>query len=322
MLHRIEVGLACLMLTTVAVALDIQGHRGARGLAPENTLTGFAAALAAGATTLELDVGLTRDGHLVVSHDRRLNADLTRDATGRWLEAPGPALVSLTLAELKGYDVGRLRPGSAYAQAWPAQQPADGERIPTLNAVFAWARQHAPAALAFNVETKLSPLAPEESADPEAMVRELLAVIDRHGLRPRVTVQSFDWRTLQLVRRLAPELPVSALTAQRPSFDTLADGRWTAGLRLDAHGGSVPRLVSALGATAWSPNFRDLTPAALAEARALGLRVLPWTVNEPEDIERLIAMGVDGLISDYPDRVHLALQRSRATKKAAPQDRP
>jgi len=296
-------------LPGAAAAFDVQGHRGARGLAPENTLAGFRAALAAGATTWELDLGLTRDGVLVVHHDRRLNAEITRDARGQWLEPPTPTLASLSLAELQAYDVGRLKPGSRSAGLWPQQRPADGERIPTLDAVFELARREAPPTLRFNIETKLSPLAPGETAAPEAFVDALLAAIDRHGLRSRVTVQSFDWRTLALVQRRAPGLATAALSAQRPEFDTLASGAWTAGLRLAEHGGSVPRLVKALGAPIWSPNFRDLTPELLAEARALGLRVIPWTVNEAADIARLVAWGVDGIISDHPERVVQALPR-------------
>ena len=301
--------LALAALPGTAAALDVQGHRGARGLAPENTLAGFRAALAAGATTWELDLGLTRDGVLVVHHDRRLHVDITRDARGQWLTPPTPTLASLSLAELQAFDVGRLKPGSRTAGLWPQQRPADGERIPTLDAVFELARREAPATLRFNIETKLSPLAPDETAAPEAFVDALLAAIDRHGLRARVTVQSFDWRTLALVQRRAPGLATAALTAQRPDFDTLASGAWTAGLRLADHGGSVPRLVKALGAPVWSPNFRDLTPESLAEARALGLKVIPWTVNEPADIARLVAWGVDGIISDHPDRVVQALPK-------------
>jgi glycerophosphoryl diester phosphodiesterase len=297
-------------LALPAQAFDLQGHRGARAVAPENTLAGFRAAQAAGASTWELDTGLTRDGVVVVMHDRRLNPDTTRGPDGAWIAAPGPTLASMTLAELRAYDVGRLRPGSRYAGLWPAQRAVDGERVPTLDAVFELARREAPASLRFNIETKLSPLAPDETASPEAMVDALLAVIDRHGLRDRVTVQSFDWRTLALVRRRAPGVATAALSAQRPDFDTVASGAWTAGLDLAAHGGSVPRLVQSLGAPIWSPNFRDLTPERLAEARALGLRVIPWTVNDPADIERLMAWGVDGLISDDPALV-LRVLKSR-----------
>jgi glycerophosphoryl diester phosphodiesterase len=304
---RLLAVLVLAVLPWAAAAFDVQGHRGARGLAPENTLAGFRAALAAGATTWELDVGLTRDGAVVVSHDRRLNPELTRDAAGRWLEPPTPTLAALSLAELQAHDVGRLRPGSRYAAQWPQQRAADGERIPTLDAVFELARREAPASLRFNIETKLSPLAPDETAPPEAMVDALLAVIDQHGLRGRVTVQSFDWRTLALVHRRAPGVATAALSVQRPDLDNIASGAWTAGLSLAEHGGSVPRLVKALGAPVWSPNFRDLTPERLAEARALGLRVIPWTVNDPADIARLVAWGVDGIISDYPGRVVQAL---------------
>jgi glycerophosphoryl diester phosphodiesterase len=302
-----ESGRAAISTTAGAAAFDVQGHRGARGLAPENTLAGFRAALAAGAATWELDIGLTRDGAVVVMHDRRLNPDTTRGRDGAWITPPGPTLATLTLAELQSHDVGRLRPGSRYAAAWPDQQAADGERVPTLDAVFELARREAPPTLRFNIETKLSPLAPDETASPEAMVDALMAVIARHGMAGRVTVQSFDWRTLALVQRRAPGIGTAALSAQRPEFDTIASGAWTAGLALAEHGGSVPKMVKALGAPVWSPQFRDLTPERLAEARSLGLKVVPWTVNETADIERLIAWGVDGLISDHPQRVVAAL---------------
>src|SRR5690606_25968028 len=117
------------------------GHRGARGLAPENTIPAFAAALSIGVTTLELDVGATRDDVLVVSHDRRLNPDLTRDAAGKFLESPGPPIRSLTLAELALYDVGALKPGTRYAAEFRSQVPAPGTRIPTLAEVIALVRK-------------------------------------------------------------------------------------------------------------------------------------------------------------------------------------
>jgi glycerophosphoryl diester phosphodiesterase len=303
-------GVLCLASAALcnANAFDLQGHRGARGMAPENTLAGFRQALAAGVTTLELDVGVTRDGQVVIAHDPRLNPDLTRDASGAWIATPGPALQTLTLAELQRFDVGRLKPGTKYAQSFADQQAADGERVPTLEALFQLVRTSA-VPVRFNIETKLSPLTPELAPEPDTFARALLDVVQRHGLAERVTVQSFDWRTLQAVRRLAPALPIAALTARLPSIDNLADPRWTAGLRLQDHGGSVPRLVKALGARTWSPFHGDLTEAQLAEAHALGLKVIPWTVNESERIDRLIGWGVDGLISDHPLRVREAMAR-------------
>lgn len=292
-----------------ATALDLQGHRGARGAAPENTLAGFRHALATGVTTLELDVGITRDGHVVVMHDQRLNPDLARDGTGAWLAAPGPALNSLTLAELQRHDVGRIKPGTRYAQTFAEQQPADGERVPTLDALFEMVRAQGQTRVRFNIETKISPLMPDLAPEPEAFARRVLDVVQRHGMAERVTVQSFDWRTLRAVQRLAPGLPVAALTARLPAIDNLSDDRWTTGLRLDDFGGSVPRMVRGLGAGTWSPFHGELTEALLAEAHALGLKVVPWTVNDPAQIDRLLAWGVDGLISDHPDRVRAAMAR-------------
>ena len=302
--------LAVLLVSVIgggAAAFDLQGHRGARGVAPENTLAGFRQALAAGVTTLELDVGITADGHVVIAHDPRLNPDLTRDAGGAWLAAAGPALHALTLAELQRHDVGRIRPGTRYAETFAEQRPADGERVPTLAALFELVRAGGHDRVRFNIETKLTPLAPELTPDPEAFVRALLEVVQNHGMAGRVMVQSFDWRSLRAVQRLAPGLPIAALTARLPAIDNLGDSRWTAGLRLEDHGGSVPRLVRALGAPIWSPFHGHLTEEQLREAHALGLQVIPWTVNEPAQIERLIGWGVDGLISDHPGRVREAM---------------
>lgn len=307
--------LALITLPARAASFDVQGHRGARGLAPENTLAAFRTALNLGVDTLELDTGITRDGHMVVAHDQRLNADIARNAAGEWITAPGPAIRSLTLAELQRYDVGRLKPGSKYAAGFAEQRAVDGERIPTLDAVFELVKSQRNDTVRFNIETKLVPQEPDLALEPEAFAAALLQVIDHHGMRARVSVQSFDWRTLQAMRKLAPDVPTVALTAQRSFLDNIADGRWTSGLKLGDHGNSVPKMVKALGATTWSPYHADVSEANLAEAHALGLKVVPWTVNEPAQMDRLIAWGVDGLISDYPDRLRAALARRSPAPK-------
>jgi glycerophosphoryl diester phosphodiesterase len=313
-------GLGCALVS----AFDLQGHRGARGLAPENTIAGFELALELGVDTLELDVGVTRDDVAVVFHDRRLNADLVRDGSGRWLDGPGPPIRALELHALREFDVGRLRPGSAYAAAHPAQRPLDGARIPTLAEVLALAKRPGGERIRFNVETKLSPLAPHEAADPETFARVVVETVRAAGVADRTTVQSFDWRTLRTVRRLAPEIALAYLSSARPGFDTVGAtdpsgvSAWTDGLRFADHG-SVPRLVRAAGGTLWSPNARDLDTAALAEARSLGLAVVPWTVNDAALMRRLVEWGVDGLITDRPDLLHevlveRGLRRPRAAR--------
>src|SRR5262249_50176461 len=291
-----------------AMALDLPGHRGARGLAPETTLEAFAAALEIGVTTLELDLAMTSDNVLVVSHDSYLNPDHTRGPDGRLLAAQGPAIRSLTLAEVKRYDVGRLKPGTAYAAAFPEQRGKDGVRIPALTELFELVRRSGAEHVRFNIETKLTPISGADAPDPDTFAGALAAVVRAAGLAARVSVQSFDWRTLAVMRRIAPEIERVCLTIDGGSGDTLQRGRagaspWTAGLDIDDFDGSTPRLVSAAGCAVWSPRFRDLTPQALAEAKAIGLKVIPWTINERADMERLIGLGIDGIITDYPDRL-------------------
>lgn len=293
----------------LAAAFDLQGHRGARGLLPENTLPAFERALAIGVTTLELDTGITADGVVVVSHDPVLNPDLVRGPDGQWLSSPTP-IRSLTWAQLQAYDVGRIRPGSRYAQQFPHQQPLDGTRMPTLAAVFERVKALGANAVQFDIETKIDPRRPEATLAPEPFVQALLAVIRAHGMEERVMVQSFDWRTLQLLRAQAPKVRTVYLSIQRPQANTIEaePGLWTAGMRLADHG-SLPRMVKAAGGDVWSPNFNDLSPALLREAQGLGLKVIPWTVNEPADIARILELPVDGLISDFPDRVRTEMAR-------------
>lgn len=226
---------------------DVQGHRGARGALPENTMPAFTFADDLGVTTLEMDTKVTRDGVLVVTHDSILNPDLVRDKSGNWVRE-GIPVNSLTLDQVKRLDVGRLRPGSAYAQRFPEQRPIDGTRIPTLREVLDAFRDRS--AVRFNIETKIEPDHPELSPDPAAFSRALV--------------------------------------------DEL--------LRLGDHGGSVPALVAAAGADIWSPDFETLTAESVGDAHERGLRVVPWTVNEPVDLDAVRALGVDGVISDYPKR--------------------
>ena len=300
-------------MTSSATALDIQGHRGARGLMPENTLPAFAKALEIGVTTLELDCAITRDGVVVVSHDPVLNPDITRGPDGQWLRESGPAIWSLTYPELQRYDVGRLNPSRSYASRWPGQQPTDGTRIPRLADLFALVKSSGNEAVRFNIETKISPLEPARTTAPEDFARRLVAAVRGAGMEKRTVIQSFDWRTLAVVQKEAPEIPTVYLTAESGSAANLnksGDSPWTAGIRYRDHG-SVPRMVKAAGGAIWSPNFSDLTRESVKEAHALGLKVVPWTVNQELDMRRLIDWGVDGIISDRPDLV-LAELRKRA----------
>jgi glycerophosphoryl diester phosphodiesterase len=303
--------------------LDLQGHRGARGLAPENTLPGFATALSLGVTTLELDTGITKDGVVVISHNTTLNPDITRDIAGKWLEGPGPAIHALTVAELQQYDVGRIKPGTDYAKQFPEQKAVDGTRIPRLADLFALVKKSGNEQVRFNIETKVSPLDPGQTPDPETFAKTLVDLIRQEGMAPRVTIQSFDWRTLQIVQRIAPEMPTVYLSAQQRSLDNIgadksAGSPWTAGFQYKDHG-SVVKMIRAAGGTTWSPFVGDVTESKLKEAHALGIRVVVWTVNEATQIGTLLDLGVDGIISDRPDVVRQVLgKRGLALPPATP----
>ena len=318
-MHRVNtlvsVLLAASLLGGCAAGFDLQGHRGARGLMPENTLPAFAKALEIGVTTLELDTNITRDGIVVISHDSVLNPDLARLPDGKWLETPvnkGPSIFSLTFEELQRYDVGRIKLGTKYAERHPEQQSVDGARIPKLADLFALVRKSGNDTVRFNIETKLSPFERETTPGPEAFVEALLKVITQENMRSRVTIQSFDWRTLKIAQQRAPDIPTVYLSAQQKFLDTInADGRegsaWTAGLNVREYGGSVARMVKAAGGTIWSPYFGDVDQAKVKNAQELGLKVVVWTVNQPKDIERMLDWNVDGIISDYPNRVRDAM---------------
>lgn len=294
--------------------VDLQGHRGARGLAPENTLEGLQLALGLGVTTLEIDVVVSADGVLVLSHDRQLNPDLTRDASGRFLDRTGPALNTLTMAQLSTYDVGRLRPGSRYAAEFGAQRPHDGARLPRLTDVLDLVQRRGDPRVRLAIELKSTPLQPGLTPPPEAFAEQLLQLLADHGMAGRVQVLSFDWRTLRAVQRLRPDTPTVCLTAQLPGLDNLQvrsghDSPWTAGVQHRAHR-SVPRMVAAAGGSHWSSFWRELDAAQVREAQALGLQVLAWTVNRADDMRRVLDLGVNGLVTDRPD-IALLVWRER-----------
>jgi len=296
-----------------AHALDLQGHRGARGLAPENTLPGFALALGIGVTTLELDIAITKDDVLVISHDPKLNPDIARGADGRHVDAPGRPIRQLTWSELQRYDVGRLKPGTRYAGQHPQQQAQDGARMPRLADLFALVRKSANEQVRFAIETKVTPFNADETVAPEPFARAVIAAIREAGMTRRATILSFDWRTLAVVQKEAPEIGTVYLSAQQQWLDNIGIGKpegsaWTAGVQYRDHG-SVPKMIHAAGGRIWSAFHGDLDAAKVKEAQALGLQVQAWTVNAPRDIARALDMGVDGIVSDRPDLVREEMTR-------------
>jgi glycerophosphoryl diester phosphodiesterase len=278
--------------------VEIIGHRGARGLFPENTAEGFRQAFALGVRTFELDVGMTADGVVVVSHDSALNPDITRDASGRFLSGPPRFIHHMTFEVLRTYDVGRIRPGSRYRLSHRAQRFHDGARIPTLAEVL----RLTPDA-AFIIELKTDPRHPDHTAAASTLAEATLRAVDAAGAAARVTLESFDWRGPRHIRRIRPELRLAWLTRDETTRDA---SLWWDGVTPAEHGNSVPASVAAHARTildggTWAPAFETLSRELVREAHDLGLRVLPWTVNRRGVMRRLTRWGVDGLITDRPD---------------------
>lgn len=289
-----------------AKPFPVFGHRGARGLAPENSLPGFARARDLGLTGVEFDIALSADHVALVHHDPQLSADITRDAAGRYLTAPTPVLHEHTASELAAFDIGRAQAGSAYAARYPAQQALDQVAIPTLDQVLG-----ALGPLDLLIEIKTFPDRPALTAPPEVMAAAVINQLRQHQAIERAVLFAFDWRVLRAAAGLEPGLRRCCLTAP----DTIAPisatgGRlWLDDLDLAAFGGELARAVAATGACAWAPLHSTLDRRSCELAQSLGLAVIPWTVNLPNDIESMIALGVDALISDYPDRVIARLRR-------------
>jgi glycerophosphoryl diester phosphodiesterase len=246
--------------------LLVHGHRGARARRPENTLPAFQYAIEQGVDVLEMDLAVTKDGVLVVSHDPHINATI---CTGPHV---GAAIHELTLAELRDYDCGSLR-----NPHFSEQVPVPGTHIPTFDEVLQLA---APSKLELNVETKIFADHPELTPSPERFVDLILEAIRRRHIESRIILQSFDFRTLHAMHRIAPEIRLSALWEGKPrSFVDIAK---------DA------------AATIVSPQFSLVTPELVAGAHATGVQVVPWTANDPKDWDKLVAARVDAIISDDP----------------------
>nr|WP_321459186.1 glycerophosphodiester phosphodiesterase family protein [uncultured Cohaesibacter sp.] len=294
--------------------IEIHGHRGARGLFPENTLPGYAYALSTGIRTLELDVQLTADNILVATHDFTLSTAQTRDSDGHWLTGTGPETIGLTVEQLKCYDIGGLKPASDYGAKFPDQAFLDGVRIPTLEEVMQFCRHHerqsgAPGVI-LNIEIKSDPTRPSHPERAEATVDALLSLISKHDYANQSIIQSFDWAILDLVLDKAPHLKRSYLTmtAQNGEHATIYKGSpWLGRTACLSQDESIPSLIRKAGGDNWSSFFKDLDEKTVAEARALGIGIYVWTVNERQDIDRMIELGVDAIISDYPARVHRRL---------------
>lgn len=273
---------------------DLQSHRGGRGETTEESLRAFAKSLELGVSTLELDIVLSADGQPMVWHDPVIQADKCSDTAPAFPGDPqfpyvGKLVVELTAAQLRTLDCGKLLP------AFPRAEVVQGNKIATLPEVFALVDSYG-ADVRFNIETKVEADKPENSAPPQEFVDVILAAVRAAGKAEKVEIQSFDWRTLPMMRSAEPSIPLVAL------WD---DTTWVPGSPW--LGGVDPVVVTdpidgalQVGADILSPAYRLVDADFVARAHAAGMKVIPWTVNESDSMRAQIDAGVDGIITDYP----------------------
>ena len=289
----------------------IHGHRGARGLAPENTLAGFACACAIGVDGIELDILISADERVAIHHDPCLNTELCRDSNGKWLEGATPLVRELAEGQLKAYDVGMIRPGSSQASRFPLQKSVVGETIPMLSDLVLWWRHLAPHRPTLNIELKSDPRHPDQTPDPTDYARIVVDELNKWDLLGEVWLQAFDWRVLQEIQRLAPGACTGYLSSEHEDDATVSnkdESPWLAGFDPCRFESSLPKAIKAAGGRFWGPAFADTSKDRVLEAQTLGLFVHTWTLNEDEEFGKALNLGVNGVTSDYPDRARTVLR--------------
>ena len=323
---------------------DLQAHRGGLGLTVESTLPAFAKALELGVSTLELDTQITQDGVAVVTHDRRVSDKKCRDtepATPTDSEFPyvGKYVNTLTLAQVKTLDCGSQR-----LAGHPDQELSPGERMPTLTQVFDLVKRYGADKVRLNVETKVEAGAPSETAPREQFVQVVADDVRKAGMLRQVTIQSFDWGALMRMREVEPSLKLVALTNDDfLQVDRPGASPWLGGIDIDDFDDDPVAAIDSFGASAFSPvhgfpqngtitdpDYRPyVTRSMVRDAHRRGIAVIPWTVNDKPTMTSLMDAGVDGLITDYPDRLRelmaergMELPRSYADPGADASDAP
>jgi glycerophosphoryl diester phosphodiesterase len=283
-----------LLMSTLATAptnqpIEVQGHRGARSVFPENTIAAFDYALSIGVDVIELDVGVSKDDRLVVAHDPLINPELCLDPSGGRVQGKIP-LRGLTLAEIKRYDCGTLP-----HPRFPKQKKMKAE-MPSLEEVFdlvIGSKHPAAKTVRLNIETKSVPSHPELAPPPDVFARLVVDAIDRRHFGDRVVVQAFDHRVLRSVKKIAPKITTATLSGDVfPDYVGMAK---SAGVRIV------------------SPNLLWLDSDSVAEIHRAGLRVIPWTANTEDEWSMLIGFGVDGIITDDPEAL-IAFLRTRGRR--------
>jgi glycerophosphoryl diester phosphodiesterase len=291
-----------------ADTIRVVGHRGARGILPENSIVGFDFALSIGVDLLEFDVLLTADEVPVITHNHQLHGSGVRGPDGRFLNGEQPQVASLRMEDVARFDIGRLDGTTEYGRRFPDQAQLDGIRVPRLTELLHLVSQPKHANACLMLELKTDPDVANDGKTRDRIVSIVCDEVRAAGLTDRTLLHSFDWALLDECRRQAPDMPISFLTQLHESADDVGeDSAIPVTPDLDRPGISVPDEVDRAGGSLWCPHFSEITADDLARARELDLCVAVWTVNETADIDAMIDLRVDAIVSDYPGRVQRRL---------------
>ena len=294
---------------------DFEPHRGGRAARPENTLYAYAYAIEMGATSIECDMQYTKDGHIVMSHNAVLNLDLTRDASGKYVgNSDEYDIRTMTLEQVRKYDVSAINPTTKYYSIHGESQvvPAHAQ-VPTLEEVFQLVKDSGKTDILLNIEAKSypDPIQPnhKNNANTKKFIAEFNRLVKKYDMENNVILQSFDWSTLIEMKKQNPNISLSALYCQQPSWGRDSEylrawekekSPYLGGLDIKDFQGNAVKAAHAIGADVVSPYYTELCKDDVDLAHSYGMKVVPWTVNNVSDMEMLYTMGVDGMISDKP----------------------
>ena len=294
---------------------DMEFHRGGRDARPENTLWSYQYAIEKGALTIECDMQLTADGQIVMSHNPALNPDITTDAEGRRIGSDDLFIHDMTLQELQSFNVGHMDQTTEYYELHGRTQVQIDAFIPTLRQLFELVRDSGNEDIRMSIEAKAYPdpalgARYEKNPDYDILLREFLSLVNEFGFRDRVILQCFDWAALVKMKEIDPGIRTIALYSEQPSWgapegttlwlDREEPSPWLGGIDIKDFGGDPVRAAHSLGIDDVSPYFKEITRELTDEAHEFGMRVVPWTVNSPEDMRTIYEMGADGIITDKP----------------------
>jgi len=278
--------------------IKIYGHRGARGVLPENTLESFKYLFENNIHAYETDILISKDFIPVITHDFRLDPSYTKDINDNWIEDENIKIIDLTYDQILQFDVGTLNKLSKYGRKFVNQKSLQNQKIPKLSELLKLTSDNIVEDLLINLEIKSTPIEKNLTPEPDEMVKIIIDEVSRSNLEDRIIYSSFDWRVLREIKERDSKIPRAYLTsgARGKIYDK---SPWLDFTPLH-NGVELPELIKALGGSAWHPNYKDVNKEIVQISHDKGLPVNVWTVNRESDMLRMIDYGVDGIMTDYP----------------------